>query len=141
VTAVATKAAAARDLKLYDDTTDVSDGFRMWGALCDEKHAFASPDGDFVKCSLCVGFGKSKGVIKSCRNFDIGHWEDHCDSKCHQDALSHYQAAKNSKHPQAQKMQGKSNMLKYFSVLPKKRMLWKLALTLLHHLLLPLLLP
>ena len=81
---------AAKGLKQYDDTS--SKDLLMWALdLRDANHAYACPNGDHTKCLLCVGRGKTKGTIKSRRNFDVGHWNKHCDSQGHQNALSHYE--------------------------------------------------
>ena len=103
-----------------DMDTEQAEEFQMWEELRDGKHAFPFPDGDYIKYLLCVGRGPSKSVIKCRRKFYTGNWEEHCNSKLHQNALSHFEAKKDSKHPQAKKTQRKSNMLTYFNVVPKK---------------------
>ena len=90
----------------------------MWGVVTDDEWALKCPDGTHIICNLCVGRNRSNGKIGARRNFDTGHWEDHCKSKSHQDRLANQAAMKRSKDP-AHKRKQKA-MTNFFFVKPKK---------------------
>jgi hypothetical protein len=104
-------------LKKCDDTTEEVE-FKVWGVVTDDEWALKCPDGTHIICNLCVGRNRSNGKIGPRRNFDTGHWEDHCRSKSHQDRLANQVAMKRSKDPTHKRKQ--KAMTNYFLVAPKK---------------------
>ena len=98
--------------------------FQLWPSdRTDEEHAFFHPDGEFVKCALCVGKGRAKGHIKMRRKFDLSRWNDHCFSIGHADGLETLKAERKiaKKRGKEVKTQLNSNMLNYFKKQKKKK--------------------